>query len=196
MMHRPRFVLAVMLVVGLVFVACGPARAELMAVDGAEVSSDDLWNLVAGGYAATTEGGPDDNEVTIFYDPGNGNIFVELNQLDNVTGIKLLSDSGIFTGPDLGNVNFHPTAMFTRAIPEEVSSAAFGVFMVGDRDYGNIAEPGRGWELLEDLTLYYTIAGTPGNQEAKLFVIPEPGTWVLLTTGMLGLLLWWRRKRA
>jgi hypothetical protein len=85
--------------------------------------------------------------------------------------------------------------MFTRAIPTEVSSAAFGAPMVGDRDYGLIAEPGHGWELLEDLTLYYTISGVSGNQEAKLFVIPEPGTLVMLATGLLGLLLLAIRRR-
>ncbi|MBN2475487.1 MAG: PEP-CTERM sorting domain-containing protein [Pirellulales bacterium] len=41
----------------------------------------------------------------------------------------------------------------------------------------------------------YTIDGANGTYEAKLIIVPEPGTLVLLATGLAGLLVLAMRRR-
>ena len=48
-------------------------------------------------------------------------------------------------------------------------------------------------DLGGDLSLAYTIAGIPGVFTASV-VVPEPGTLMLLLSGLVGLLIWRRRK--
>ena len=48
----------------------------------------------------------------------------------------------------------------------------------------------------DDLTLTYTVVGTPGTFVGNLIVVPEPGTLIMLIAGAVALLLWRRSRKA
>ena len=103
-----------------------------------------------------------------------------------VTGFVLSSESGILTGDDANNLGL---------FQEDTDAAISGTFAMslgGEHALGDVLG-NTDVDLGGDLSLAYTIAGVPGVFTASI-VVPEPGMIVMLLSGLVGLLIWRRRK--
>ena len=103
-----------------------------------------------------------------------------------VTGFVLSSESGILTGDDADNLGLF------QEDTDEAISGTFAMSLKGEHDLGDVLGE-TDVDLGGDLSLAYTIAGIPGVFTASV-VVPEPGTLMLLLSGLVGLLIWRRRK--
>ena len=95
------------------------------------------------------------------------------------------SESGILTGDDADNLG-----LFQEDTDAEISGT-FAMSLNGKHDLGDVLGETDA-DLGGDLSLAYTIAGVPGVFTASV-VVPEPGTLLLLLSGLIGLLIWRRR---
>ena len=102
-----------------------------------------------------------------------------------LTGFVLSSESGILTGDDADNLG-----LFQEDTDAEISGT-FAMSLNGKHDLGDVLGETDA-DLGGDLSLAYTIAGVPGVFTASV-VVPEPGTLLLLLSGLIGLLIWRRR---
>ena len=105
-----------------------------------------------------------------------------------VTGFVLSSESGILTGDDAATLGLF------QEDTDATISGAFAMSLKGEHALGDVIGQ-TDVDLGDDLTLAYTIAGVPGVFTASV-VVPEPGTLLLLISGLAGLLIWRRRRRA
>ncbi len=128
------------------------------------------------------------------YDPATGEFTVSV---DNVMSWTLRSD-GRFTGADMDRVlDILPLGddfNLPSANLNTVGEGGFGAGMTyADIDLGSLTEPGT--DASRFTIEYVTGYGQP-RMRGTITVIPEPGTVVMLLSGLLGLLLAWRRWRA
>ncbi len=105
-----------------------------------------------------------------------------------ISGYVLTSKSGILTGDDAENLG-----MF-QMDDDDMISGGFAMSLDGKHSLGDVVGD-TDVDLTSDLTLTYTIEGQRGIFAAEV-VVPEPGTLALLASGLLGLLLWRRRRSA
>ncbi len=102
-----------------------------------------------------------------------------------LTGFVLSSESGILTGDDADNLGLF------QEDTDATISGTFAMSLKGEHGLGDVLGD-TDVDLGGDLTLAYTIAGIPGVFTASV-VVPEPGTLMLLLSGLAGLLIWRRR---
>ena len=105
-----------------------------------------------------------------------------------VTGFVLSSESGILTGDDADNLGLF------QEDTDATISGTFAMSLKGEHGLGDVIGE-TDVDLGGDLSLAYTIAGVPGIFTASV-VVPEPGTLVMLSGGLIGLLIWRRRRAA
>ena len=103
-----------------------------------------------------------------------------------ITGFVLSSKSGILTGDDADNLGLF------QEDTDATISGTFAMSFGGEHSLGDVIGDAD-VDLGGDLSLAYTIAGVPGVFTASV-VVPEPGTLVLLLGGLIGLLIWRRRR--
>ncbi len=103
-----------------------------------------------------------------------------------INGYMLKSEAGILTGADANNIG-----LFQEDTDDRISGA-FAITLKGEHALGDVIGQ-TDVDLTGDLTLTYTLAGQPGIFTASV-VVPEPGTLMLLLGGLVGLLLWRRKK--
>ena len=102
-----------------------------------------------------------------------------------VTGFVLSSKSGILTGDDAESIGLF------QEDTDATISGAFAMTLKGEHALGDVIGE-TDVDLTSDLSLVYTLAGQPGIFTASV-VVPEPGTLLLLLSGLAGLLIWRRR---
>ena len=103
-----------------------------------------------------------------------------------ITGFVLSSKSGILTGDDADNLGLF------QEDTDAVISGTFAMSLKGEHGLGDVIGQ-TDVDLGGDLSLAYTIAGVPGIFTASV-VVPEPGTLMLLLSGLIALLIRRRRK--
>lgn len=132
-----------------------------------------------------------------------------------MNGFILTSDLGIFTGVPLNFYVGDPGSMrdfLTKQVDNDHEVSAQMDWTISIPDF--LGEEEGTWErapvigpewqwddpgapnyvdLFEDLSLTYTLDGQEGIFTGQL-IIPEPGTVVMLLSGLVGLLLLWRRR--
>ena len=102
-----------------------------------------------------------------------------------LTGFVLSSESGILTGDDADNLGLF------QEDNDATISGTFAMSLKGEHSLGDVIGDAD-VDLGGDLSLAYTIAGIPGVFTASV-VVPEPGTLMLLSGGLIALLIWRRR---
>ena len=147
-----------------------------------------------GPFSASLPGGtPGDGNISVVYDPGTGEIGVDAGGHEFMA-FQIVSEAGVFTGP--GPAENLDLAFFDRGYDWKVFKLDPGGF--GDLSFGLLAAPGLDAAYLaNDLTITGAFVGGGSIEGAVgLFVIPEPGTLVMLLSGGLILLACaWRRRR-
>ena len=103
-----------------------------------------------------------------------------------INGYMLKSEAGILTGDDANNIG-----LFQEDTDDRITGA-FAVTLKGEHALGDVIGQ-TDVDLTGDLTLTYTLVGQPGLFTASI-VVPEPGTLMLLLSGLIGLLIWRRKK--
>jgi len=123
-----------------------------------------------------------DGEITVVYDPANGNMSVDASG-QMISTFELLSAGGLLTGttPDIVNGAFD--------VHTPVKFFVLKTDGIGDTDLGPIAGTGYdGATLSADLTLNGSVLPSGGLGNANLAVVPEPASMGLAFIGFLGLL--------
>ena len=101
-----------------------------------------------------------------------------------INGFVLSSQSGILTGDDANNLGLF------QEDTDDMISGAFAMALKGEHALGDVIGQ-TDVDLTGDLTLTYTLVGQPGLFTASV-VVPEPGTLMLLLSGLAALLIWRR----
>ena len=164
-------------------------------------NGDDIQAILSTGlwptdnYAAVPPGEPLDGVVDLVVDPADGMVLIDTDGMV-ISGYVIKSTAGVFTGEPANNLGWFVEDTDWRI------SGNMGIELEGVHPLGAVI--GSEWEILtkdgpvdlyDDLTFTYTVFGSPGTLRGSLIVIPEPGTLVLLLTGLLGLLLLATRRR-
>jgi hypothetical protein len=149
---------------------------------------------LTGPYAAIGQGGTEgDEQTSIVYDAGTGEVRVEAPAGTQLTSINIDSAGSVFTGEAALNLG----GSFDNDADNNIFKATFGSSF-GSLSFGNVAQAGLSEEfVLNDLTVIGSLAGGGDLGNVDLIYVPEPSAVVLLTIGLLGTVsLALRRRRA
>jgi hypothetical protein len=107
-----------------------------------------------------------------------------------INGYVLESSAGVLTGAAADNLGLMQEDNDSR-ISGQMFFSLNGTHLLGRV----VGSEWSGISLAQDLSMTYTVEGRAGIYTASV-VVPEPGTVVMLVGGtLLGLLVWWRRRR-
>jgi hypothetical protein len=169
--------------------APGGSQSEPPAGDGFFSQTDIIAALSAGfylqgPYAALAPGGsPDDDQTSIIYDPGTGEIAVNAPVGTELTSINVDSAAGVFTGDAAMNLG----GSFDNDADNNIFKATFGGSF-GSLSFGNVAQTGLSEAfVLGDLTVVGSLAGGGDLGNVDLIYVPEPASWLLLAVGLASL---------
>jgi len=159
------------------------------------VDGQDINDLIAN-FSATDPGPAPPGTAIAEYNPATGEFIVSVG---NIMSWNLQSD-GLFTQEGLMGVQdvlpLGEGFTLVSANPSTVGEGAFGSQMTyTDVHLGPLVLPGTD---VSEFTLEY-VAGFGSPKEygtITVNVIPEPGTVVMLLSGLFGVLWFWRRRRA
>jgi hypothetical protein len=136
---------------------------------------------LTGPYAAVQPAGQGDGNATLVYDPGTGELAVNVGATQ-LTSINIDSAGAIFTGEPAMNLG----GSFDNDADNNIFKATFGSSF-GSLSFGNVAQTGLSEEfVLNDLTVIGSLAGGGDLGEVDLIYVPEPAQIVLTLIGMLG----------
>jgi hypothetical protein len=135
-------------------------------------------------------GGPRPGQVTVFYNPLDGNLAADSGG-PPVTTFLLMSESGVFTGarpPQLRGI-------FDNYVKDELFHLTPTTSAWKSLDFGPTITPGLGPELADDLTLLGSFLPEGAFEDIGLQIVPEPSGVAALQLGMLMALAWRYRRR-
>ncbi|MBN2473348.1 MAG: PEP-CTERM sorting domain-containing protein [Pirellulales bacterium] len=143
-------------------------------------------------YAAADSSEPAEGVLDLVVVPGEG-VYLDTKGL-TVNSYVLTSTAGVFTGEPAANLGLFKEDSDSRV------SGSFAFTLNGEHFLGNIVGPefparGGPVDLYEDLYLTYTVDGAKGTYEARLIVVPEPGTLTMLAAVVVAALLAVVRRR-
>ncbi|MBN2474047.1 MAG: PEP-CTERM sorting domain-containing protein [Pirellulales bacterium] len=144
-------------------------------------------------YAAMDSGKPGDGIVDLVVVPGEG-LYINTDGVV-INSYVLTSAAGIFTGEAASNLGVF------QEDTDGCVSGSFAFALDGEHFLGNVVgpewqiAPGGDVDLSDDLLMTYTIQDTKGTYTARLVIVPEPGTLAMLAAGVVGLWVFWRRRR-
>ena len=145
-----------------------------------------------GPYAALAPGpgAEGDEQTSLVYNPGTGELKVDAPAGTDLTSINIDSAGGIFTGDPAANLG----GSFDNDADNNIFKATFGSSF-GSLSFGNVAQTGLSKDfVLNDLTAVGSLAGGGDLGAVDLVYVPEPSALVLLALGLVGLLASRRRR--
>jgi hypothetical protein len=136
------------------------------------------YAALAGSTPAGT--GIGDNQTSIVYHAGTGELSVDAPAGTDLTSINIDSQAGIFTGESAQNLG----GSFDNDSDNNIFKATFGDSF-GTLSFGNVAQPGLSADFVaNDLTAVGSLAGGGDLGAVDLIYIPEPSTLGLLVLGL------------
>ena len=124
-----------------------------------------------------------DSQTSIVYDPRTGELAIDSPAGKELTSINIDSAALILTGHPAQNLG----GSFDNVAGDNIFKASFGSSFTS-LSFGNIAQTGLSEEfVLEDLSVFGSLAGGGGLGNVDLVYVPEPSTIVLAVFGLLGL---------
>ena len=135
-----------------------------------------------GPYAAISPNGDEgDDQTSIVYNPGTGELAVDAPAGKNLTSVNIDSAAGVFTGDPAQGLG----GSFDNDSDTNIFKATFGSSF-GSLSFGNVAQPGlsEGF-VLGDLTVVGSLAGGGDLGSVDLVYVPEPGSLALFALGVL-----------
>jgi hypothetical protein len=154
------------------------------------ISALTAGKYLTGPYAAVSEAPGGDGNATLIYNPGTGELAVEVGATQ-LTSINIDSAGAIFTGEPAMNLG----GSFDNDADNNIFKATFGSSF-GSLTFGNVVQTGLSKEfVLGDLTVIGSLAGGGDLGAVDLRYVPEPSTFILAGIGLLGMigLRRWRR---
>lgn len=144
---------------------------------------------LTGPYAALAgPGASGDDQTTIVYDLGTGEVSVDAPAGKELTSINITSEKGLFRGDKPAVLD----GAFDNFTADNLFKATFGGSF-GSISFGNVLPAGlREAEITADLSVVGSLAGGGGLGEVDCLCLPEPATWMLAAVA-LGLLVARRR---
>jgi len=135
--------------------------------------------------------GVTDGSATAVYDPATGEFSVSV---DGVTAWALSADGGL-DGADVADVAAALSSSegtLVSANTDAVGEGSLGGLLYGDLELGQLVTPGTDPSTI---TFEYVTGFGSQRVQGTIAVVPEPGTVIMLLSGLLGALLLIRRRR-
>jgi hypothetical protein len=149
---------------------------------------------LTGPYAALSPsaGSPGDEQTSIVYDAGTGEVSVDAPAGVELTSINIDSASGVFTGAAAQNLG----GSFDNDSDNNIFKATFGGSF-GSLSFGTVAQTGLSEEFVRgDLTAVGSLAGGGDLGAVDLIYVPEPSACLLLCIACAGMLSLRTRRRS
>ena len=123
----------------------------------------------------------DDQQTSIGYHAGTGELWVDAPAGGELTSINIDSASGIFTGDPAQNLG----GSFDNDANGNIFKATFGSSFAA-LTFGNVAQAGLSQDfVLNDLTVVGSLAGGGDLGPIDLIYVPEPGAALMLVAGLV-----------
>ena len=122
-----------------------------------------------------------DDQTSLVYDRGTGELIIDTPADQNLTSINIDSGAGILTGDPAENLG----GSFDNDVDNNIFKATFGSSF-GSLSFGNVAQAGLSEGFVaNDLTVVGSLAGGGELGEVDLIYVPEPSSILLLVIGLL-----------
>ena len=134
-----------------------------------------------GPYASLQRGGQvDDGQTSLMYNAATGELSVDAPAGSELSSINIDSAAGIFTAAPAKNQG----GSFDNDSDSNIFKASFGSSF-GSLSFGNVAQTGLDESfVVNDLTVFGSLADGGDLGDVDLVYIPEPSTVVLVTLGL------------
>ena len=155
------------------------------------ISALGAGKYLTGPYAAIASGGNEtDEQTSLVYDPGSGELRVNAPTSKDLTSINITSAGSLFVGDK-------PAALdgaFDNFAADNIFKATFGGSF-GSITFGNVLDAGIAEDtLLADLSAVGSLAGGGDLGDVDLIYLPEPTAMLLIGLGFIASLFLMRRR--